>query len=81
MKTIEVTKHTRNMLETYREDGESLGDCVSRLLKSTEPLPKIDRTKTNIDIDEATLDILKGYKSYPTESHSDTIMRLLQSLE
>lgn len=77
MKTIEVRKHTRNMIETYRGDGETLNDCIGRLIKSTEPLPKMDRTKTNITIDEATFKDLVASKSYPTESHSDTLMRLL----
>ena len=80
MKTIGVTKDTRKMLESYREDGETLDDAINRLLKSTEPLRKVDRTITNIKLYDSTLQNLIAYKSYETESHNDTIVKLLQSL-
>jgi len=68
------------MLESYREDGETLDDAINRLLKSTEPLRKVDRTITNIKLYDSTLQNLIAYKSYETESHNDTIVKLLQSL-
>ena len=79
-KTIKINKHTRNLIETYREDGETIDDCVVRLLKSTEPLRKIDWSKTNINLKESTLKNLIGYKAYPTQSHSDTLMELLEQV-
>ena len=78
MKTIKVTRHTRKMIDSYREEGESVDECISRLLKSTEPLPKMDRRITNIGLKEETFNILVGYKSWDGESHSDTIRRLLE---
>ena len=81
MKNVKVTKHTRNMIETYRGDGETVNDCIGRLRKSTEPLQKMDRTETNIHLSEDNLNILRGYKSYPTESHSDTIRRLILQVQ
>ena len=81
MTTIKVTKHTRKMIESYREDGETVDDAIRRLLKSTKPLEIMDRTGTNISLSEATFKDLMGYKAYPTQSHSDTIMELLKSLE
>ena len=82
MKTVKVTRHTRELIRTYSVDGESVSDTVDRLLKSNNPLPKEDRTVTNISLNEDTFNNLKKYKSYDTESHSDVIMRLiLQSLD
>ena len=80
MTTIKVTRHTRKMIEAYRLDGESIDDAISRLLKSTKPLQIQDRGVTNINLNESTFKDLIGYKAYPTQSHSDTIMELLKTV-
>lgn len=78
MTTIQVSKTVRNMLDEYKQDGESLNATVCRLLKSTEPLQKEDKSMTNIMISEETLNLLKTYKAYDTQSHSDTLLELLK---
>ncbi len=80
MKTIQLTQHTRKLIDEYRKDGEKLDDAINRLLNSTEPLEEIDRGKTNITLNDSTFENLKRYKAYPTQSHSDVIMELLRQV-
>ena len=80
MKTVAVTKHTRNLLEEYAEENETMDETLLRLLESSEIPSQQDRTKTNINMDEVTFMKLMKVKAYPTESHSDTILSLLSQL-
>lgn len=79
MITVNVTKHTRKMIDAYSREGETVDKTIARLLKSTEPLQIQDRTVTNITIHEDTFNNLKSYKAYPTQSHSDTILELIRA--
>ena len=78
MKTVKITKHTRSMINDYSKEGETVKDALNRLMDESLPPTKEDRTPTNINMDEDTLERLKKYKAYETESHSDTILRLLE---
>ena len=80
MKSVKVTRHTRKMIEEYSKDGEKLDDTIQRLLESTTPLEIEDRSVTNMTISESTIENLKRYKAYPTQSHSDTLMELLKQV-
>lgn len=80
MKTVQVSKTVRNMIEDYKEDGESIDKAINRLIDSSDPLEFEDKGKTNVRVNEATLKRLKRYKSYPLQSHSDTIKGLLDSV-
>ena len=79
MKTIAVVKHTRNCLEEYAFENETMDETLNRLLDCSEIPEQQNRTRTNINIDESTFDKLLKFKAYPTESHSDTILRLLEN--
>ena len=81
MKTVKVTNHTRNMIKEYSLENETVNNALNRLMDESQPLTKEDRTKTNINLDDNTLERLKMYKAYDTESHSDTIMRLLEKIK
>ena len=81
MKTVKITKHTRSMISEYSLDGESVEDTINRLMDESHPLPKEDRSYTNINMSDDALERLKRYKSYDTESHSDTLMRLLEKIK
>ena len=83
MKTIQVNKYTREKIREFARD-ESVNDTLNRLMDLSESLLQADErdyTKTNISIDESTLDRLKTYKLKPTESHSDTILRMLENIK
>ena len=81
MKTIAVMKHTKDILENFANEDENMDKTILRLLEQSNIPIQQDRTKTNINVDDSTLIQLKKYKAYPTESHSDTILRLLNELE
>ena len=81
MTTIQVTKETREMIREYDENNESVDAILNRLFDESE-IPSVtydDRrsSKTNIHMSDATFERLKQFKLYATESHSDTLMRLL----
>ena len=77
MKTVAVTKYTRDLLEEYAYENETMDETLLRLLESSEIPVQQDRKKTNINMDDTTFSKLMKFKSYPTESHSDTILNLL----
>lgn len=78
MKTIGITKETRQMIREFSDDGESVNDTVTRLLKDAEVRDNSELSKrTNIKITEDNLEKLKGLKSYPSEPVSNVVQRLL----
>lgn len=80
MTTIQVTNETRELIRKFGEN-ESVDVTLNKLFDASEkPSAKYsDRKsdKTNVRISESTFERLKEYKIYDTESHSDTILRLL----
>ena len=82
MVTIEVSRSVRAKIKEFAED-ESVDATLNRLMDLSEPPVKYtddDLEKTNITVDESTLKRLRKYKIYDRESHSNTILRLLQDL-
>lgn len=79
MKTIAVTKHTRDLLEEYAYEEETMDETLNRLLNHSKIPEQQNRRKTNINLNEDTFHKLMEFKSYSTESHSDTILTLLIS--
>ena len=80
MTTIQVTLETREMIREYAEN-ESVDATLNRLFdESDKPSVKYSNrqdSKTNVNMSPSTFERLKEYKMYDTESHSDTLMRLL----
>ena len=65
------------MLFAYMGDGESMNECVDRLISETEAPRKIDGEHKNIHLNEATLNKLAECKAYDTESYTGILYRLL----
>jgi len=80
MKTIGISKKTRDDLRHLREDRESVNDTISRLLENAVAEEYSDEPRrTNIHLTEENLNRIKELKSYPTESYDSIIARLIQS--
>ena len=83
MTTIQITKEVRELLKDSSNRG-AIDDKLNTLMdKSSKPAHTFDNkreNRTNIQVRPETLDRLKEFKLYNTESHSDTIMRLLNEL-
>ena len=84
MKAIQISVNVRDRLKDSDKNG-TLDDRLNLLMdKSEKPLVKYQNKKqgrTNLRIKDETLERLKEYKLYATESHSDTILRLLNSVD
>ena len=84
MTTIRIMRQVKDLLKKSSKDG-SFDDKLNALLdKSDEPASTfINRREdsTNMDVKPETLERLKSFKLYNTESHSDTILRLLNELD
>ena len=84
MTTIRIMKQVRELLKNSDDKG-ALDDKLNTLMdKSNKPAYTFENRRedsTNMDIKPETLERLKGFKLYNTESHSDTIMRLLNELD
>lgn len=82
MTTVEVSRLVHKKIKEF-SDGESVDATLNRLMDLSEHPVKYtdeDLEKTNIWMNKATLERLKEYKLYDRESHSNTILRLLQDL-
>ena len=84
MTTMQIMKQVRDLLkETIKEGG--LDDKLNVLMdNSSKPHHTFDNKRegrTNIRVEPETLERLKSFKLYNTESHSDTILRLLNELD
>lgn len=84
MTTMQIMKQVRDLLkDTIKEGG--LDDKLNLLMdKSSKPLHTFNNKRddrTNIRVEPETLERLKSFKLYNTESHSDTILRLLNELD
>lgn len=78
MKNISISKKTRTMIEEIRNDGESVNDTITRLLENVEASEYSEETRrTTINLSEENLNHLKSVKSYPTETYSAIIERLI----
>ena len=84
MTTIRIMKQVKELLKNSDDKG-ALDDKLNVLLnKSVKPSHTFESKRedsTNMEIKPETLDRLKEFKLYNTESHSDTIMRLLNELD
>ena len=78
MKTITVSKDTREKIRELAEEKESVNDVISRLLKDAkgQGIDKSSR-RTTIHISEDNLNKLKEMKSYPNEPVSKVVARLI----
>ena len=66
------------MIEEIRNDGESVNDTITRLLENVEASEYSEETRrTTINLSEENLNHLKSVKSYPTETYSAIIERLI----
>ena len=80
MKNISVSKKTRNMIDDYAIEGESVNDAVTRLLFDAQKSEYSEEPRrTTINLSEENLTHLKQLKSYPTETYSAIIERLIIS--
>ena len=84
MKTIKIKTDVKERLEVFA-DGESINKAMRRLLESVELVDNVDgvsdASDINIHIDDDLLELLKRCKIVASESHSDTISRLLSEVE
>jgi predicted CopG family antitoxin len=85
MTTIQVTNETRDRIREY-SGKDSVDKALNRLFDESK-IPVFDesikskrKSKTNVSISDETFERLKQYKLYARESHSDTILRLLNEL-
>ena len=83
MKTVAIRKVTRQMLNDRCNDeldtvdkvvNALLDECASRMDE------RIDMGRTNIWLNDETLERLKEFKAHPNESNNDILYRLLQSV-
>lgn len=83
MKAIQISVSVRDRLKDSDKNG-TLDDRLNLLMDKSEKPSVIYKSKkqgrTNLRIKDETLERLKEYKLYKTESHSDTILRLLDGL-
>ena len=81
MVTILVSKIVKEKVKEY-SNNDVISWCsiekTFRWIRETSiEYSNRETTKTNIRINEPTLERLKEFKMYDTESHSDTLLRLL----
>ena len=82
MKTIKIKKYVKDQLEVFA-DGESLNKAMRRLLESSDVVGcvELDESPVNVNIDDDVWEMLKRCKVVTSESHSDTISRLLTEVD
>lgn len=82
MKTIKIKKYVKDQLEVFA-DGESLNKAMRRLLESSDVVEcvELDESPVNVNIDDDVWEMLKRCKVVTSESHSDTISRLLTEVD
>lgn len=78
-KTIGINKGLKFMIEEASKEGETIDECLSRLIDNSNKKETIalDGTRTNIAVSQETFDKLMNLKIFSTESHISVIFRLL----
>ena len=79
MKNIKIRRQVKDELNAYF-DGMSVNKAMRLLLEDAETHEQTvyDDSSININMDDDLLEKLKRCKLSPSESHSDTIARLLK---
>ena len=82
MKTIDIRRTTKARLVKMidRKEIKSMDGAVSRLLDMSKHTV-IDNSRSNIHLHKDTYDRLMSFKAYPTESHNETLSRLLDEMD
>lgn len=79
MKTVKISKNTRVALGNIRMDEESIDMIVNRLLDTV--CDDLDSDFTvgyiNINLNEDTMERIKSFKAYPTETYEHILLRAL----
>lgn len=78
MKTISISKRTREEIKHLSKYGETVGDTLSRLLQSIDKDTCELKGRTNISINEDIYELLKT-KQGSNESFNATIERAIRS--
>ena len=79
MKNIKIRRQVKTELEEFA-DGKSINKAMRELLENAETHTQTEYEMSfiNINFDDDLLDKLKQCKLSPSESHSDTISRLIR---
>lgn len=83
MKNIKINLEVKKKLEYFKVDNgfKSLDKALNFILKDAERYTHQEHTDDrtiNINLSEEVLDLMNECKLCPSESHSDTIERLLR---
>ena len=79
MKTVGINKGLKKLIEMEMKEGETVDDCLNRLMDEAEKPQTVvlDKTKTNIGVSEETFNRLVEHRLFSTEIHISVIFRLL----
>ena len=79
MTIVQIRKEVKEKLVEYA-DGKSMNKAVAELVQDAPTYDsgvRHNQEYANIRIDDEVFDRLKRCKEYPNETHSETIIRLL----
>lgn len=79
MKTVGINKGIKKMIEDVAEDGETVDQTLSRLMRyhNKTYIKRLDSQRTNIRLTEETFNELKKFRLFSTESNISVIFRLI----